>query len=353
MSALWPLWLPPLLLLAAFGLGVWRDPRRFGLGALLTFALGWVALGAVGYVIASVGTLTSENLAPWLLLILFGLVVLSVAVLGLFLIINAFTMRRKEGLGLSVLLSGGIGLAIVAYVTVSILALVANLGDLVGWLVTIGLPASYVAFLFISYLIYSQAYQWATRRFGGPVDAVVVLGSGLGGGERVTPLLAGRLERGRTVFDKSVSAGRSPILIVSGGKGADEKVSEAQAMGDYLVEHDFPPDCIVREDRSTDTEENLANSAELMRTWSTSGQVAVATSNYHAFRSAVIMRKAGIPGYTVGCRTARYYWPSATVREFAAILLEHSRINLVIVALLCLPLILAIWNAIATLLQGA
>jgi hypothetical protein len=61
------------------------------------------------------------------------------------------------------------------------------------------------------------------------------------------------------------------------------------------------------------------------------------------------MRKAGIPGYTVGCRTARYYWPSATVREFLAILLEHSRVNLVLLILLSLPMVIYVVNALANL----
>ena len=103
----------------------------------------------------------------------------------------------------------------------------------------------------------------------------------------------------------------------------------------------------MREDLSTDTEENLANSAGLMRQWSAKGDVAVATSDYHAFRSAIIMRKAGIPGYTVGCRTARYYWPSATVREFVAILLEYSRLNLAIIALLAIPLVMGVVSLLA------
>ena len=236
---------------------------------------------------------------------------------------------------------GGIAVVMIPS-TAEMLALVASVV-----LFMVGLPAAYVAFLFVSYLLYSALYQWGTRRFGAPVSTVVVLGSGLGGGERVTPLLACRLERGRAVFDRSVEAGTGPILIASGGRGTDEKLSEAEAMSRWLLERGFPPDSLVREDLSTDTEENLANSAGLMRQWSAKGDVAVATSDYHAFRSEIIMRKAGIPGYTVGCRTARYYWPSATVREFVAILLEHSRLNLAIIALLAIPLVMGVVSLLA------
>lgn len=341
------LFVPGVILLAVFGIGVWRESRRFGLGLILCLAVVELGGALTVTIVDAISRSISEEVGAFGLLLVLILLVLGIAVLGVFLIVNAFTMRRKEGLGLSVLLSAAFGVSIVGYVVGGIVAAFGNNTDVVYFLILLGLPAGYVAFLFVSYLLYSQLYQWGTRRFGGPVDAVVVLGSGLGGGERVTPLLAGRLESGRAVFEKSVEAGRSPILIVSGGQGADEKVSEAAAMSRYLVEQKFPADCLVREDRSTDTEENLANSAELMQRWGAEGEVAVATSNYHAFRSAVIMRKAGIPGYTVGCRTARYYWPSATIREFAAILLEHSRINLVLIVLLCVPLGISIVGRLA------
>ncbi len=53
-------------------------------------------------------------------------------------------------------------------------------------------------------------------------------------------------------------------VIVSGGKGPDEPVSEAQCMRDYLVEHGIEPERIHMEDVSHNTYENLTNSAALM-----------------------------------------------------------------------------------------
>ena len=53
-------------------------------------------------------------------------------------------------------------------------------------------------------------------------------------------------------------------VIVSGGQGPDEPVSEAQCMRDYLVEHGIAPERIHMEDVSHNTHENLTNSAALM-----------------------------------------------------------------------------------------
>lgn len=59
---------------------------------------------------------------------------------------------------------------------------------------------------------------------------------------------------------------------------------------------------------------------------------AVVTNDYHAFRAALMARRAGVNGHVVGARTARYYWPSATIREFVAVLAEHRALHLVLVA---------------------
>ena len=53
-------------------------------------------------------------------------------------------------------------------------------------------------------------------------------------------------------------------VIVSGGQGPDEPVSEARCMWDYLVEQGVAPEQIHMEDVSHNTYENLTNSAALM-----------------------------------------------------------------------------------------
>ena len=58
---------------------------------------------------------------------------------------------------------------------------------------------------------------------------------------------------------------RRAVIIASGGQGADEEVSEAEAMRTYLVEErGVPADAVIEEDRSTTTMENLRNSKAIM-----------------------------------------------------------------------------------------
>jgi uncharacterized SAM-binding protein YcdF (DUF218 family) len=132
------------------------------------------------------------------------------------------------------------------------------------------------------------------------------------------------------------------VLIVSGGQGGDERMPEAEAMAAYLAGRGFPAGSLAREDRSRTTEENLAFSKVIMDAARPAGpagrgpRCVIVTSSYHVFRTAIIARKAGIRGQVTGARTAGYYWPSAMLREFAAVFLRYRVVNIGICCLLAL-----------------
>jgi uncharacterized SAM-binding protein YcdF (DUF218 family) len=179
--------------------------------------------------------------------------------------------------------------------------------------------------------VYGQVAELASS-----ADYVIVLGTGLGKRGQVTPLLASRLRRGREVWSAIAARGGRPMMIVSGGQGSDERTSEAAAMAAYLTERGFPADRLTCEDQSGTTEENLAFSKAIMDAARPAGsegkgpRCVIVTSNYHVFRTAIIARKAGIRGQVTGSRTAGYYWPSAMLREFAAVFLRYWAVNLAI-----------------------
>ncbi|MET0319083.1 MAG: YdcF family protein, partial [Rhodococcus fascians] len=162
--------------------------------------------------------------------------------------------------------------------------------------------------------------------------AVVVLGAGLVDG-RVTPMLAARVARG---VDLAQEDGRT-LLALSGGQGADEPRSEASAMADHAESLGVPRDRMVLEDASTTTEENLRLSRALLDERGLEGPVTVVTSDYHAFRAATLLRTLGMRGHARGARTARYYLPSALLREYVALLRDHLRVHAAIVGALLVP----------------
>lgn len=80
-------------------------------------------------------------------------------------------------------------------------------------------------------------------------------------------------------------------VIVSGGQGSDEHISEAQGMYNYLVEKGIESSRITLEDQSRNTFQNLTFSAEFLDKENDS--VGVVSNNFHVFRATKIARKAG------------------------------------------------------------
>lgn len=78
----------------------------------------------------------------------------------------------------------------------------------------------------------------------------MVLGAGIFS-EEVTTLLAARLDKALSVYH---SQRTKPIIIVSGGQGPDEPISEALAMKRYLIAHNVPENHIFMENQSTNTQ---------------------------------------------------------------------------------------------------
>jgi uncharacterized SAM-binding protein YcdF (DUF218 family) len=57
------------------------------------------------------------------------------------------------------------------------------------------------------------------------------------------------------------------------------------------------------------------------------GSTLVVTNDYHVLRAALLARAAGSDAQVVGSPTAAYYVPSAFLREYIAIMVEHRRLN--------------------------
>ncbi|MCL2784732.1 MAG: YdcF family protein, partial [Propionibacteriaceae bacterium] len=268
-------------------------------------------------------------------LILFAIFV--VVILGVVLILNGFTMLRKEGRRLSNLLGLILGLVMVTYVVLAIVSVVNNNAAAFLWVLFAGIPMGYLGFGFVAYLLYSGLYLLMTKRFKKTPEAVIVLGSGLIN-NKVPPLLASRLNRGRSLVDQA-PGDHKPLLIVSGGQGSDERRSEASAMAEYLVDSGVRPESIIQEDLSTTTQENIAYSKDILNRQGITGPVVAVTNNFHAFRAALILRRQKVKGYSLGSPTARYYWPAATIREYAAILADSLGFTITCVVLSFLPLL--------------
>ena len=118
------------------------------------------------------------------------------------------------------------------------------------------------------------------------LDYIIVLGAQMkaNGPSRVLKM---RLD---TAYDYLVE-NPDTMVIVSGGQGSDEHVSEAQGMYDYLVAKGVEPERISREDQSRNTSQNINFSSAFLDKENHS--VGIVTNNFHVFRATHIAEKSG------------------------------------------------------------
>ncbi len=303
---------------AAFFLyGILRDRRRLSNAIWLGITLVMLLL-----LLAEVGRDNPVLSLP--LLLGFMLAVLGLLLLPLALLANGVVMVRREGRSLGNLLSLLAGIALIGAMVYFFWGLSQPSDWIRGSAIGLFLVCAYVAFLFVSLLLYSVIYGRTGRRSG--FDGIVVLGAGLIG-SRVPPLLASRLDRALRIYRREQESGREPLLVVSGGQGSDEDVTEALAMKRYLVDKGVPDSEVVLEDQATTTEENLRYSKALLVERGLSGQVVAVTNNYHVFRTAVLSRNQGLRMQVIGAPTAWYFVPSAFLREFVALLVRNPIVH--------------------------
>lgn len=148
-------------------------------------------------------------------------------------------------------------------------------------------------------------------------DCAIVLGSGIRG-ETVLPTMQNRLDACLDYYRKNNRA----IIVVSGGQGHNETISEAEAMKRYLVSHGVPVSQIVKEDKSHNTKENLSYSKKILdqRFGGNHYTVVCITSNYHIFRSEKIALKQNMDVHTYSAHVNWYLLPLAYIREFLSVL---------------------------------
>ena len=146
-------------------------------------------------------------------------------------------------------------------------------------------------------------------------DYAVVLGCAVRNSQPM-PDLVQRLDTTVDYCEKNPNA----TVIVSGGQGWDENVSEAQVMYDYLISNGVSATRIVREDASRNTRENMTLSDAAVNGALKSSSVVTITNDYHVFRAKMYASQYGINTHTLGATTKWYLIPVSYVRETLAMI---------------------------------
>lgn len=145
-------------------------------------------------------------------------------------------------------------------------------------------------------------------------DYVIVLGAQVRG-RALSRALKNRLDTAYGYLEKN----EDTKVIVSGGQGPGEEITEAQAMSDYLLTKGIDRSRIIMEDKSTNTYENLKFSKEFIK--DPGSEVVIVSNDFHVFRSLGIAKKLGYTKVSgLGAPSDDILIISYYVREFMAVL---------------------------------
>ncbi|NLP14074.1 MAG: YdcF family protein [Clostridium sp.] len=148
------------------------------------------------------------------------------------------------------------------------------------------------------------------------VDYVFILGTGLRG-EQITPTFKNRIDKGLEYLRVNPDL----MVVVTGGQGPGEAISEAEAMRRYLVNNGIDESRIIMEDKSTSTAENMEFSADVLEqlTGRRDYRIMIVTSEFHLFRSKILARHNGFTAYGIPSPTNPYELPNSFIREYFAV----------------------------------
>lgn len=184
------------------------------------------------------------------------------------------------------------------------------------------------------------------------LDYVIVLGARVKE-HTVSNSLKKRLDKAIDYVQKNPET----YLVLSGGKGKDEPISEAQAMYKYLVYNGVRPEQLLLEDRSVSTVENIAYSKIVIeghrerlrlereqrekKHGEAAGketylmvddkpvEIGVLTSSFHVFRARMTARKWGFEHvYGISAQSDPVLFIHLCVRECASIIKDRLMGNM-------------------------
>lgn len=115
------------------------------------------------------------------------------------------------------------------------------------------------------------------------------------------------------------------VAILSGGQGSDENMSEAECMYNLITEQGISADRLFLEDKSTSTEENIANSKKIIDDNNLSPYVAIATSDYHEKRASMIAEKNGLSSSSVPAYGDKFSRATFFTREVFGVWVQYLK----------------------------
>ncbi len=166
-------------------------------------------------------------------------------------------------------------------------------------------------------------------------DYIIILGCSIDKRGGLLPLLKTRVNRAiKFAWDQEIATGKPIKYIPSGGKGANEIMSEGSAMELYLLSHGAEDYEVMPEKASANTLENMKFSKKIIDGIHPGAKVAFSTTNYHILRSGIIAREIGLDAEGIAADTKWYFWPNGFIREFFGIIKITLKLHIAAAAII-------------------
>ena len=118
-------------------------------------------------------------------------------------------------------------------------------------------------------------------------DAILLLGLKLNDDDRPREEMLSRAARAAELWKNGVA----PFIVACGGATGSGSLTEAEVLRAALGGAGVDRDAVILEDKSMITAENIRNARQILG--DRQRRVALVTSDYHAFRAALMARFAG------------------------------------------------------------
>lgn len=176
------------------------------------------------------------------------------------------------------------------------------------------------SFILLQSAIIINMYKTQDVNSTNSMSTMIVLGAKVNK-DGVSKTLKQRLDKAMEYYNQN----KHINIIVSGGQGKDEVMTEASAMKNYLVENGVDEDNIILENKATTTLENIMFSKDIMEDLNLENKALIVTSDYHLFRGRFIASILGIDNEGL-CSTSsllsRIYY---MIREYPTSIIDFYR----------------------------
>lgn len=231
---------------------------------------------------------------------------------GAFGMLDTVIVSFISSMNLGVVLPGLLGLPLVL---VSVFLPKLQGAGKLGQIVLVVVACGYLAALLLFGITWIIIDRQANKAASPGADALIVLGAGLRGED---PKLVLRLRMDTAIA--YLKENPKTVAILSGGKGDDEQISEAEAMARYFRQKGVPASQYIKEDASTNTRENFAFSYQIIRErLGENVKLAFVTTDFHIFRSERVAARQGILIEGLAAPDVWYLSLNNHLRECAAI----------------------------------